>query len=148
MASVAASPGIWLAEERVLLLAQSWGQGVGVVAPQLSAGAAEAVLAATESEAAAVAAGAATFSALNGLAGALGTIATNCAEGQPLFKDAGIGAAVGAAAPLLSGEAVLAGAGGGVAAGLSEYADYALAAQTGVFGTIGAIVQAHRGQQG
>ena len=122
------------------------GAVVGIGAPSLSMAAARIAVAYTGSSTAGFSTGAATFSVLNAGAGALATVGTNVVEGLPTFSGVGVGALLGAAAPLLSGEAILVGAGGGVAAGLSELADIALSAQSGIFGTIGTVLISPPGQ--
>jgi RHS repeat-associated protein len=85
-------------------------------------------------------AGGLTFTAINAGAGAGATIVTNLAEGKPAFEEVTTGALVGGLAPVLSGEAVLVGMGGAAARGLPGLADYVMAAQTGVGGTLGTVV--------
>jgi RHS repeat-associated protein len=112
---------------------------VGIAAPEFSGAAAGYVATTFGSEAAGVAVGTATFSAINGLAGGGGAIGTNLVEGNPTFHDVGLGVAIGALAPLASGESVLVGLGGAAEVGLPELANSALSAQTGIFGALGAV---------
>ncbi len=115
---------------------------VGVVAPEFSAGAGGYVTALTGSTTAGAVATGATFSALGAATGATVAIGTNLASGQPALDDVRHSALIGAAAPLLSGEAALVGVGAAARVGLPTLADAALSAQTGVFGALGAAADA------
>jgi RHS repeat-associated protein len=134
---------------RGALIGGAVGGVIGIAAPEFSGAAAVYATGLLGSEAAGAVVGTATFSAVNGLAGGAGAIATNLLEGNPTFNDAGTGVVIGAVAPLLSGEAVVAGGLGGAAeAGLPPLADSLLSAQSGIFGVLGTTVDAGVNREG
>jgi RHS repeat-associated core domain len=122
------------------------GAVVGVVAPGAAGAIASLAVTAFESQAAGAAAYAATALAINGLGGASAAAFTNLALGNPLWNDVATGFALGALAPLLSGEALipeaLAEAWGGTGAST------ALAWHSAVFGILGAIGDASYAAKG
>lgn len=79
------------------------------------------------------------FVGTNAVAGLGGAIAANAWTGEPLLHDAGWGAAIGALAPLGSGEAAFVGAGSADALGMTASADAAFSAGTGFWSVIGAL---------
>jgi RHS repeat-associated protein len=112
------------------------GGAVGVVAPWASGLAASAVT----SELAGFFVGAAAFSGVSGLAGAAGTVAANLAEGCSWANNLRWGFALGAAAPILSGEAAFAALGAAEEFGLAAGWGVGFGAYTGALGVIGMAI--------
>jgi hypothetical protein len=116
------------------------GGGIGIVAPEFSVEAATYVAEATGSAGLGVLTGTAVFSGFNAVGGALGAVLTNLVQGNPWNSELGTGAAIGALAPILSGEATIVGAG---LIGAEDLGVYLLSVNSSIFGIIGAIIETH-----